>query len=221
MLAEQGCREITLLGQTVNSYRFREDNRQWNLADLLVRLNDINGIERIKFVTNYPKDMTRELLETVRDLPKCSPYLHVPAQSGSDAVLKRMKRGYTVADYLEMMDRIHQYLPGASVASDFIVGFCGETEQEFQETVQLVERCRFKNSFIFSTASEPEPKGRNCWRTIFRSRRRSDATTNCSKSRTASAWKTVSASWVSRSRSWLKDPVNSPSGSRRKGRSFR
>ena len=148
-LAEQGCREITLLGQTVNSYRFQDPERTTVLADLLEQLHPIDGIERIKFVTNYPKDMTARLLQTVRDLPKCSPYLHVPAQSGSDEVLKRMKRGYTVSDYLEMFERIESILPAAAVSSDFIVGFCGETEDDFQKSIRLVERCRFKNSFIF------------------------------------------------------------------------
>lgn len=157
-LARQGCKEITLLGQTVNSYLFREGSNETRLADLLEQIHEIEGIERIKFVTNYPKDMTRQLLETVRDLPKCSPYLHVPAQSGSDAMLKRMKRGYTVADYYEMFERIHEVLPNAAVSSDFIVGFCGETEDDFQQTVQMVQRCRFKNSFIFQYSTRPGTK---------------------------------------------------------------
>jgi tRNA-2-methylthio-N6-dimethylallyladenosine synthase len=149
-LADQGCREITLLGQTVNSYKYKgDDGRTTDLASLLSQLHELDGIDRIKFVTNYPKDMTLRLLETIRDLPKLSPYLHVPAQSGSDAVLKRMKRGYTVADYIEMFERIERVLPEAAVSSDFIVGFSGETEQDFQKSVRLVERCRFKNSFIF------------------------------------------------------------------------
>ncbi|TWT56612.1 tRNA (N6-isopentenyl adenosine(37)-C2)-methylthiotransferase MiaB [Allorhodopirellula solitaria] len=148
-LAEQGCREIVLLGQTVNSYRHRSEAGDTDLAGLLEQLHEIEGIDRLKFVTNYPKDMTERLLVTVRDLPKCSPYLHVPAQSGSDAVLKRMKRGYTVGDYMEMFERIERILPNAAVSSDFIVGFCGETDEDFQKSVQLIERCRFKNSFIF------------------------------------------------------------------------
>ncbi|TWT81067.1 tRNA-2-methylthio-N(6)-dimethylallyladenosine synthase [Planctomycetes bacterium CA13] len=155
ILAEQGCREITLLGQTVNSYRFKQDDRTTDFSGLLEQLHEIDGIDRIKFVTNYPKDMTERLLTTVRDLPKCSPYLHVPLQSGSDAVLKRMKRGYTVGDYMEMFERIERILPEASVSSDFIVGFCGETEEEFQMSVRLVERCRFKNSFIFQYSERP------------------------------------------------------------------
>ncbi len=159
VLADQGCKEIVLLGQTVNSYRHVQGDKVTRLSDLLQSLHVIDGIERIKFVTNYPKDMTRDLLETVRDLPKCSPYLHVPAQSGSDNILKRMKRGYTTADYYAMMDRINEIIPNAAVSSDFIVGFCGETEEEFQMTVDLVRRCRFKNSFIFQYSVRPGTKG--------------------------------------------------------------
>jgi tRNA-2-methylthio-N6-dimethylallyladenosine synthase len=158
VLAEQGCKEITLLGQTVNSYRYEADGQTTRLADLLIRLHEIPGILRLKFVTNYPKDMTTELLQTIRDLPKVSPYLHVPAQSGSDAVLKRMKRGYTVGDYRAMIERIAQTLPQASISSDFIVGFCGETDNEFQETVALLKECRFKNSFIFKYSERPGTK---------------------------------------------------------------
>lgn len=159
ILADQGCREITLLGQTVNSYKYRSaDGTVTDMAALLEQLHPIDGIDRIKFVTNYPKDMTSRLLETIRDLPKVSPYLHVPAQSGSDAVLKRMKRGYTVGEYLDMFDRIETILPEASVSSDFIVGFCGETEDEFQQSIDLIERCRFKNSFIFQYSVRPGTK---------------------------------------------------------------
>jgi tRNA-2-methylthio-N6-dimethylallyladenosine synthase len=157
-LAAQGCREITLLGQTVNSYRFVDGTQSTDMAALLEQLHEIEGIERIKFVTNYPRDMTERLLVTVRDLPKCSPYLHVPAQSGSDEVLRRMKRGYTVADYMEMFERIEKILPEAAVNSDFIVGFCGETEDDFEKSIGLVQRCRFKNSFIFQYSVRPGTK---------------------------------------------------------------
>jgi tRNA-2-methylthio-N6-dimethylallyladenosine synthase len=158
-LADQGCLEITLLGQTVNSYRYRDGEVTTQLSDLLYQLHEIAGLQRIKFVTNYPKDMSRELLTAVRDLPKCSPYLHVPAQSGSNAVLDRMKRGYTVEEYREMMEQIGEMLPDAAVSSDFIVGFCGETESDFQQTVNLVEDFRFKNSFIFKYSERPGTKG--------------------------------------------------------------
>jgi tRNA-2-methylthio-N6-dimethylallyladenosine synthase len=159
LLADQGCKEITLLGQTVNSYKHVEGGTTTRLADLLYRLHEIDGIERLKFVTNYPKDMTYELLQAVRDLPKVSPYLHVPAQSGSDAVLQRMKRGYTVQDYRDMMQRIRETVPNYAVSSDFIVGFCGETDEDFEQTVELVKECRFKNSFIFKYSERPGTKG--------------------------------------------------------------
>ncbi len=159
VLADQGCKEITLLGQTVNSYKHVEGGVTTRLADLLHELHKIDGLERLKFVTNYPKDMTYDLLEAVRDLPKVSPYLHVPLQSGSDAVLDRMKRGYTVADYRDMMQRIRETVPQATVSSDFIVGFCGETDEDFQRTVELVQECRFKNSFIFKYSERPGTKG--------------------------------------------------------------
>jgi tRNA-2-methylthio-N6-dimethylallyladenosine synthase len=159
ILADQGCKEITLIGQTVNSYKYMSGGRMIRLADLLHSLSEIDGIRRLKFVTNYPKDMTDDLLQAVRDLPKCSPYLHVPAQSGSNEVLARMKRGYTVEDYREMMSRIRATVPNAAVTSDFIVGFCGETEEDFQKTYGLVAECRFKNSFIFKYSERPGTKG--------------------------------------------------------------
>ena len=158
-LAGEGCHEITLLGQTVNSYKYREGDRTWRLSDLLAALHEIDGIERIKFVTNYPKDMTDDLLAAVRDLPKCSKYLHVPVQSGSNAVLERMKRGYTVEDYREMLARTREWIPGVAVTSDFIVGFCGETDDDFQQTMDLVRESRFKNSFIFKYSERPGTKG--------------------------------------------------------------
>ena len=158
-LAGEGCREITLLGQTVNSYRHADGGRTTRLSDLLEQLSEIDGLDRLKFVTNYPRDMTDDLLQAVRDLPKCSHYLHVPAQSGSNRMLERMKRGYSVQQYREMMGRIRAIVPDAAVTSDFIVGFCGETDDDFQQTRQLVEECRFKNSFIFKYSERPGTKG--------------------------------------------------------------
>jgi tRNA-2-methylthio-N6-dimethylallyladenosine synthase len=159
LLADQGCREITLLGQTVNSYKYRNGESTTRLADLLYALNDIEGLLRLKFVTSYPKDMTDDLLRAVRGLPKCSPYLHVPAQSGSNVVLERMKRGYTVEEYQDMMNRIRTMVPNYAVSSDFIVGFSGETEKDHQQTLDLVAECRFKNSFIFKYSVRPGTKG--------------------------------------------------------------
>jgi tRNA-2-methylthio-N6-dimethylallyladenosine synthase len=144
-LAEQGVTKITFIGQTVNSYQYQ----QTRLADLLYQVSDIAGIEQIDFVTNYPLGIDVDLLQAVRDLPKVSKHLHVPAQSGSDSILKRMNRHYTAAQYREMIDRIYGMISGATMTSDFIVGFCGETEADFEQTVDLVKYCRFRNSFIF------------------------------------------------------------------------
>ena len=158
VLADQGVKEVTLLGQTVNSYKHTQDGRLFRLSDLLEHIHDVDGILRLKFVTNFPKDMSDDLLQAVRDLPKCAQYLHVPAQSGCNEVLKRMKRGYTVEDYREMFGRIRSTLPKAAVSSDFIVGFCGETEEAHQKSLDLIRECRFKNSFIFKYSPRPGTK---------------------------------------------------------------
>jgi tRNA-2-methylthio-N6-dimethylallyladenosine synthase len=158
-LADQGCKEVTLVGQTVNSYRHRTgDGRTHTLADLLALIHDTPGIERIKFVTNFPRDMGDDLLDAVRDLPKVMKYLHVPAQSGCDNVLKRMKRLYTAGYYRDMLARCRERVPGVAVSSDFIVGFCGETEASFERTCDLVREAGFKNSFIFKYSARPGTK---------------------------------------------------------------
>src|SRR2546421_1784610 len=159
-LAGEGCKEITLLGQTVNSYKYDlGDGRRLRLSDLLERIHDTGGIERIKFITNFPRDMSDDLLDAMRVLPKVCPYLHVPAQSGCNDVLKRMKRLYTVEYYNEMLARCRAKLPGVAISSDFIVGFCGETEESFQRTCGLVAGAGFKNSYIFKYSPRPGTKG--------------------------------------------------------------
>jgi tRNA-2-methylthio-N6-dimethylallyladenosine synthase len=158
-LVDQGCKEVTLIGQTVNSYVFDHgDGRTTRLSDLIAGMHDQNGLERIKFVTNYPKDMTDDLLQAVRDLPKACKYLHVPVQSGCDEVLKRMKRNYTAGFYREMLARCRETIPGVAVSSDFIVGFCGETDESFQKSLDLVAEAKFKNSFIFKYSDRPGTK---------------------------------------------------------------
>src|SRR5438132_1438116 len=137
-LVEQGCKEITLLGQTVNSYVYERGENRTRFSDLLAKLHDLAGLERIRFVTNYPKDMTDDLLDAVRELPKVVKYLHVPVQSGCDEMLRRMKRNYTASYYREMLARCRERVPGVAVSSDFIVGFCGETEASFGKTLDLV-----------------------------------------------------------------------------------
>ncbi|MGL4943720.1 MAG: tRNA (N6-isopentenyl adenosine(37)-C2)-methylthiotransferase MiaB [Thermoguttaceae bacterium] len=148
-LADQGCIEVTLIGQTVNSYRHRDGDKTTTLADILVAANDISGLQRIRFLTNYPRGMDDNLIAAAATLPKVSPFFHVPAQSGSDSVLARMRRRYTIAEYRELLSRIRDRIPHAAIVSDFIVGFCGETEDEFAATLALVRESRFKNSYIF------------------------------------------------------------------------
>src|SRR6516165_10652880 len=159
-LAGEGCKEITLLGQTVNSYKFSPgDGRRFGLSDLLARIHDTPGIERIKFITNFPRDMSDDLLDAVRELPRVSPYLHVPAQSGCNDVLQRMKRLYTVEYYKDMLARCRERVPGVSISSDFIVGFSGEKEESFQRSCDLVRQAGFKNSYIFKYSPRPGTKG--------------------------------------------------------------
>ncbi len=158
-LADEGCKEITLLGQTVNSYRFAHgDGRVTRFSDLIASVHDTPGLERIKFVTSFPRDMSDDLLDVVRTLPKVAEYLHVPAQSGCDEVLKRMKRLYTVGFYRDMLARCRERVPGVTISSDFIVGFCGETEESFQKSCDLVAEARFKNSYIFKYSTRPGTK---------------------------------------------------------------
>ena len=171
-LAGEGCKEITLLGQTVNSYQYdRGDGRQERLSDLLGRIHDTPGIERIKFITNFPRDMSDDLLDAVRDLPKVCPYLHVPAQSGCNEVLKRMKRLYTVEYYRDMLARCRERVPGVAVSSDFIVGFCGETEESFRNVAAIwCARPASRTASSSSTARVPAPRPTSCTPTTCRRR---------------------------------------------------
>ncbi|MGR3301409.1 MAG: tRNA (N6-isopentenyl adenosine(37)-C2)-methylthiotransferase MiaB [Candidatus Scalindua sp.] len=147
-LADDGCKEVTLLGQNVNSYG-KGLNGKVTLATLLRKLDPIEGIERIRFVTSHPRDMTKEIIEAVGELPGVCEYLHMPAQSGSDKILKKMRRQYTSADYRELVDMARSLVPDIKIASDFIVGFPGETEDDFGDTVGLLNDVRFQNCFIF------------------------------------------------------------------------
>jgi tRNA-2-methylthio-N6-dimethylallyladenosine synthase len=156
-LAEDGVREITLLGQNINSYGKSLPDRP-GLPDLLRAVHEVAGIERIRFVTSNPMDLEADLLRAMGELPKVMEYLHFPAQSGSDAVLRRMFRGYTKDRYLELADLARELVPGIELASDFIVGFPGETEADFAETVELMERVRFQNCYVFKYSPRPGTK---------------------------------------------------------------
>ncbi len=149
MLADRGAKEVTLLGQTVNSYVNQRNGRPVRFAELLACVSDVPGIKRVRFVTSFPGDFTDDIFEAMRDVPEVCEYLHIPVQSGSDAVLKRMRRQYTVGEFVDLIDRGRDYVPTLAVASDFIVGFCGEMEQDHEASLRLIERCRFKNIFVF------------------------------------------------------------------------
>ena len=155
-LASEGIKQVTLLGQTVNSYKYKKNGRSWCLADLLDAAANIEGIEWLRFVTSYPsEEFFDEIMQVMAASPKVCNYLHLPAQSGSDKILRSMNRRYTAPWYLELLDKARTIVPGISIAGDFIVGFPGETEEDFQATVQLLEKARYRNSFIFKYSPRP------------------------------------------------------------------
>jgi len=149
-LADLGYKEITLLGQNVDSYG--KDRPEWNvrLSDLLFRIDQIQGVERIRFLTSHPVDITRELMEAVRDLPKVCEYIHFPLQSGSSRVLSKMNRMYTRKEYDEKIALFREIVPGVSIGTDMIVGFPTETEKEFEETKEALETVGFSHAFLFA-----------------------------------------------------------------------
>jgi len=153
-LATAGCREVTLLGQTVNAYG-RDLSPPTDLAALLERVNDIDSIERIRFTTSNPYNLTSRLIRALRDLPKVCEYLHLPLQSGSDRVLERMNRGYTRARYLELIAELQETVPELALSTDLIVGFPGETDGDFARTVEMVERVGYDNVFAFRYSRRP------------------------------------------------------------------
>ncbi len=155
-LAEAGAREVTLLGQNIDAYGKHDGS---SLADLLAAVDDgvpgKTGLRRLRFVTSHPRDITQKLVETVRDRPRLCRHFHMPAQSGSDRILALMRRGYTRSEYDDKLAMIRETIPDALVASDFIVGFPGETEEDFSATLQLVETAGFQNSYIFKYSPRP------------------------------------------------------------------
>jgi len=155
-LAQTGVKLVTLLGQRVNAYCYVAGEKTCCLADLLEMASRIDAIKWIRFVTSYPSEtFFHPILRAMRDLPKVCPYLHIPAQSGADRILKAMNRRYTAAQYLHMLARAREIVPGLEIAGDFIVGFPGETDQDFDATVELVKKARYKNAFIFKYSPRP------------------------------------------------------------------
>ncbi len=155
-LAQQGVREVTLLGQNVNAYRGRTHLGELaDLAELLHYVAAIDGIERIRFTTSHPLEMSDSLIAAYATLPKLAPHLHLPVQSGSDRILARMKRNYTAADYLAIIDRLKAACPTIQLSSDFIVGFPGEEEADFEATLDLIRQVGFDQSFSFIYSPRP------------------------------------------------------------------
>ncbi len=154
-LAAGGIKQVTLLGQTINSYKYAAGEKTYYLADLLEMANEIDGIRWIRFITSYPAGFDEAILRAMADLPKICPYLHIPAQSGSDKILRTMNRNYTAAEYLALLQKARQIVPDIALAGDFIVGFPGETEQDFEATVDLVKKAQYKNCFVFKYSPRP------------------------------------------------------------------
>jgi tRNA-2-methylthio-N6-dimethylallyladenosine synthase len=155
-LAQAGVREITLLGQNVNAYHGRGlDGRSWPLARLLAQLAEVPGVERLRYTTSHPRDMEGSLIAAHRDLPSLMPYVHVPAQTGSDRMLERMNRRHTRADYLEMIGCLRAARPDMAFSSDFIVGFPGESEEDFERTLSLVDEVGYAGAFSFKYSARP------------------------------------------------------------------
>ena len=155
-LAELGVKEINLLGQNVNAYRGpTHDGRTADLATLIHYIAAIDGIERIRFTTSHPVEFTDSLIEAYAEVDKLASFLHLPVQSGSDRILALMKRGHTAAEYVEKIDKLKRARPGISISSDFIVGFPGETERDFEDTLELIRRVGFDQSFSFIFSARP------------------------------------------------------------------
>lgn len=156
-LADQGVREVTLLGQNVNAYlgKMGDTDQIADFATLLEYVHDIPGIERIRYTTSHPKEMTLRLIEAYATLPKVVSFLHLPVQAGSDRVLAAMKRGYTTLEFKSIVRRLRQARPGITLSSDFIVGFPGETDVDFEKTMALIEEIGFDTSFSFMYSKRP------------------------------------------------------------------
>lgn len=159
-LVDAGVREITLLGQNVNAWHGEgPDGKPWGLGDLLYHLAEIDGIARLRYTTSHPRDMDMRLIEAHRDLPKLMPYLHLPVQAGSDKILKAMNRRHKAEDYIRLVDQIRAVRPDLALSGDFITGFPGETDEDFEDTMRLVERVGYASAFSFKYSARPGTPG--------------------------------------------------------------
>jgi len=147
-LAQDGCKEITLLGQNVNSYGNNLENK-FTFAQLLYEINKINGIERIRFMTSHPKDLTDDLIKAIKECDKVCKHVHLPVQSGSNDILSKMNRKYTKQHYLDLVGKLKKEIPDVAITTDIIVGFPGETEEDFQETIDIVKKTQYDSAYTF------------------------------------------------------------------------
>jgi tRNA-2-methylthio-N6-dimethylallyladenosine synthase len=155
-LADKGVREVNLLGQNVNAYRAElEDGSQADLAYLISLVAEIEGIDRIRYTTSHPVEFSDSLIDVYAEVPELVSHLHLPVQSGSDRILARMKRGHTVLEYKSKIRRLRKIRPDLSMSSDFIIGFPGETDADFQATMDLIEEIGFDQSFSFIYSARP------------------------------------------------------------------
>lgn len=148
-LVSDGVKEVTLLGQNVNSYKGSGENGQADFADLIYMLAEIDGLERIRFMTSHPKDLSDKLIEAFKNCDKLCKYVHLPVQAGSSKVLKEMNRKYTREHYLDLVKKLRAAVPDITISTDIIVGFPGETEEEFEETLSLVKEVEYDSAFTF------------------------------------------------------------------------
>ena len=154
-LIYNGAKEIILLGQNVNAYNFLDNKKNYRLSDLIRKLDKINSLERIRFTTSHPKDMTEDLIKCYGECEKLMPFLHLPVQSGSDKILKAMNRKHNIKYYLKTIDKLKKINPQINFSSDFIVGYPGETERDFEETIDLINKVGFLNSYSFIFSPRP------------------------------------------------------------------
>ena len=154
-LINNGVKEIILLGQNVNAYNFSENNKNYKLSSLIKKLNNIKSLERIRFTTSHPKDMSEDLINCYSDCKKLMPFLHLPVQSGSDKILKSMNRKHNRKYYLSVIEKLKNVNKDIKISSDFIVGYPGETEKDFNDTIELVKKIGFVNSYSFIFSPRP------------------------------------------------------------------
>ena len=154
-LAFKGAREVNLLGQNVNNFKGTFEGEKKSLAFLIEKVSKVNGIDRIRYTTSHPFEFKDDLVDLYKDTPELVSHVHLPVQSGSDRILKLMRRRYSAASYLELISRIRENRPGISFSSDFIVGFPGETDKDFQDTLDIVEKVGFDESFSFIYSPRP------------------------------------------------------------------